>query len=238
MISVLVDERISAKMERSLLVKGFSPIKLPRHPALGIAIASHPDSLVFYADGELFTPCEYCDIAPYVFSDIRDTHPNIKLNFTSDTLSEKYPRDCAMNAKLVGKRLFAREKSLSKTILEFASNRGYEIINTSQGYPACVSLVLSEDVVITADTGLAKTYETAGITVTLIRNGGIALPPHEYGFIGGACGVYRDRVYFLGDYKTHRDADIIEKTLKKNGFTPVSLSEEPLIDLGGLIFIE
>ena len=238
MISVLVDERISAQMELSLLIKGFSPIKLPRHPSLGKAIASHPDSLVFYADGELFTPCEYCDIAPYVFSDIRDRHPNIRLHFTSDTLTDEYPLDCAMNAKLIGKQLFAKEKSLSRAILDFASRRGYKIINTNQGYPACVSLSLTDGAVITADKGLAKTYEAARITVTLIQNGTIALPPHEYGFIGGCCGIYRDKVYFLGDYKTHQNAQIIENTLKEYGFTPISLSDEHLVDLGGLIFLE
>ena len=84
---------------------------------------------------------------------------------------------------------------------------------------------------------MAKVLNDNGIEVTLIREGHISLPPHEYGFIGGASGVFENKVYFFGDIKTHPDSDIIEEALRRAGLEPISLSSEPLCDLGGIVFL-
>ena len=237
MTSVLVDERISDKAERALLIRGFYPIRLPRHPSLPDAISSHPDSLIFYKDKNLFTPAEYCDTAAFVFTDIRERHPDIKIHFTADELGNKYPTDCKMNALCINNKLFANLASLSESISDFAKSKGFELVNTKQGYPACTTLKYGNSV-LTADMGLSKLFCQSGISASLLESGGISLPPYEYGFIGGASGVFRDKVYFLGDYKTHPSANIIENALMAEGYTPISLSDEPLADLGGLIFLE
>lgn len=237
MISVLVDERISDECERALMLRGFYPIRLPRHPHLPDAICSHPDSLIFYHGGELFAPAEYCDIAPYVFTDVRERHPDIRIHFTSDELGDRYPLDCRMNAICITGKLFANLSSLSESISDYAKKNGIELVSTRQGYPACSTLRFGNSV-ICADRGLEKVFSKNGIDVALIENGGIALPPYEYGFIGGASGVFGDKVYFIGDYKRHPSAEIIENALSAEGYTPISLSDEPLLDLGGLIFLE
>ena len=237
MITALIDERVSDLCERALLVKGFYPIRLPRHPHLPDAICSHPDSLIFYKDKSLFTPAEYCDTSAFVFTDIRERHPHIKIHFTADELGNKYPADCKMNALCISNKLFGNLASLSESISDFGKSEGYELISTKQGYPACSTLTFGNSA-ITADRGLWRVFSDSGIRATLIESGGISLPPYEYGFIGGASGVFRDKVYFLGDYRTHPSADVIENALFAEGYTPVSLSDEPLADLGGIIFLE
>ena len=72
----------------------------------------------------------------------------------------------------------------------------------------------------------------------IIENGDISLPPYEYGFIGGAAGVYKNEVYFLGDISLHRSAKKICDAIRAEGFEPVSLSSEPLSDLGRILFID
>ena len=71
----------------------------------------------------------------------------------------------------------------------------------------------------------------------MINDGGISLPPHQYGFIGGASGVVGKRVYFFGDLDLHPDANIIREAIISEGFIPVSLSDEELSDFGGIIAI-
>ncbi len=234
---VLVDERISSTCLRALELRGFFPIPLPKHPALPEAIRSHPDSLVFYCDGELFVPAEYCEYAPCVFSDIREYLPHIKIHFTSDELGKTYPNDAKMNAKTIGENILLNPKTVSPAILGFAKAKGKKIIETNQGYPACTTLA-TENFVITADSGIKKALESKHIDILLTENGDISLLPYAYGFIGGASGVYKNQVFFIGDCKTHRNCAIIEKELKSRGYTSVSLSEEPLADLGGLVFLE
>lgn len=237
MTSVLIDGRMSDECERALSLHGFYPIRLPSHPSLPTAISSHPDSLIFYHHNTLIAPSEYCEIAPYVFTDIRDRHPNIKLIFSADELGGKYPLDCKMNAKIHSGHLFARQKSVSEAIKDYSQSLGYSIVNVSQGYPACSSLTFGS-AAITADAGMHKAFLSSGIDSYLVETGGIILPPYEYGFIGGASGVYKDKIYFIGDYNAHPSASVIKEAAERHGFTPVSLTDLPLTDLGGLIFLE
>ncbi len=234
---VLADERISDKCRRGLELRGFFPILLPPHPALPEPICSHPDSLIFYTRRELFTPAEYCERAAYVFSDIREYAPDIKIHFTSDILGSKYPEDARMNAKPLGDKLLLNKRTVSDAILSFAGEKGLDIVNTRQGYPACTALSL-DGLVITADEGIKRALRDTNIKTAMIDYGGISLPPYDTGFIGGASGVYKDQVFFLGDCKTHPSCDIIERELKAYGYSPISLSDEPLSDLGGLIFLD
>jgi hypothetical protein len=159
--------------------------------------------------------------------------PNVKMTFTDDKVGNSYPNDAVYNALVMGDKLFARMDSLSAEI----KTCDLKLINTKQGYPACTTLKLNESTAITSDVGTARIMSEIGISVTLIENGDITLPPYEYGFVGGASGVYKDTVFFLGDVMTHRDKDKILSAISLAGMKARSLSDEPLCDLGGIIFI-
>lgn len=231
---LIVDSRISDKCEASLLKEGYTLLKLPPDRSLGEAVCSHPDTVMFYLDGELITTADYCDCAPYIFSDIRELCPNIKIHFTADGRRTEYPWDCIMNALTVGNRIFCKSDTVSAVILDLAKRGGYEICHTKQGYPACSALAFG-NTLITADRGLGGRAAEKGISVTLISQGGISLPPHEYGFIGGASGVVGRKIYFFGDIMSHPDGELICRVIKEAGYIPISLSDEPLSDLGGII---
>lgn len=231
---LIVDYRITKKCEASLLKEGFSLLKLPRDNNLGEAVGSHPDTVLFYLNGTLVTTADYCDCAPYIFSDIREMRPDIRICFTSDERKAKYPHDCIMNASVVDKLIFCKSDTVSDAVLDLARVGGYKICHTNQGYPACTALIFGNNA-ITADRGLGDIMAKNGINVTFISQGGISLPPHEYGFIGGASGVVDRKIYFFGDIAFHPDCELITSVIKDAGYTPISLSDEPLTDFGGII---
>ena len=231
---LIVDNKITEKCERALLKRGFTLLKLPSHKKLSKAICSHPDTLIFCKDGRLITSADYCDEAPWIFSDLREYAPELKISFSADSLGEKYPSDCLFNALTVKNKLFAKTDSLCSMVIDFAKEQGYDICHVKQGYPACSVLAFGNNA-ITADKGLGKLMENAGISVTYITPGGISLPPHEYGFIGGASGVVGRKIYFFGNILNHPDGEIICRTIHDAGYTPISLSDEPLTDFGGII---
>ena len=237
MKSIIVDSRIRDAELGALMLLGFFPITLPRSRFLGEAVASHPDTLIFKYGRELITSADYCDEAAYVFSDIRERHEDIKITFTSDTLGECYPNDTFFNALICGRELFCKSESISRSILALAEREGLRVNPVNQGYPACSVLSLGGSA-ITSDKGMARAMEKRGIEVTLIREGYITLPPHQYGFIGGASVVLQSKVCFFGDYTKHPDADIIERAIHNAGYTPHSLSTLPLADLGSAIPLE
>ena len=237
-MTAIVDTRITEKMRRSLMLRGFSIIELPPFLSLGEAVRSHPDTLIFRVGECVVSSAEYAEAAPFVFTDLRDRVKSLKITFSDDTLSSAYPSDCAYNALVIGESVFCRTGSISHAVLHLAKSQGKTIVDVKQGYPACSTLALGDNAAITADKGMAKAMREHGIRVYEIEQGNIALPPHEYGFIGGACGVFRDKVYFFGNYKSHPSRDILERAMDSENFSPVSLSDEPLMDLGGILFFD
>jgi hypothetical protein len=229
---ILVDERIPFDCERSLLVNGFRVIKLPGDSLLGEAVRSHPDTLLFASDNEIITTADYCDTASYIFSDLREEIPELKITFTADDRSGGYPNDCIMNALIIADKLFCKTDSVSKEILEFAKRNNYQVIHTNQGYPACTVLSF-ENSAITSDKGMAKTLNDCGIKVLEISSGHVSLYPHEYGFIGGASFYFDKKVYFFGDVSKHPQGELICEAIRSEGLQIVSLSNAELVDLGG-----
>ncbi len=238
MAVAIVDCRISEKCERALLMYGFTVIKAPPSKRLGAAVKSHPDMLMFKHGNEIITSADYCDEAAYVFSDIRELCPDVRISFTDECFENEYPKDAIFNVLVSGDKIYCRRASISSAVTDLAGRCALKIVNVNQGYPACTVLSLGEGVHVSADSGMARAIREAGETVYLIENGDIALPPHEYGFIGGAAGVYRGVVYFLGNLDSHRSADIIKEACRAARVRPVSLSDEPLVDLGRIIFID
>jgi hypothetical protein len=233
---ILVDTRISDSTERSLLKLGLDPIKLPPDRSLGEAVKSHPDTLLFCHKDNIITTADYCDDAAYIFSDIREYRPHIKISFTSDVRAERYPMDAVMNGLVIGDILFCNTKNISPAIKDYALSTGLSLVHTNQGYPACTVLSFSNRA-ITHDRGMADILEKNGIKTLLIRQGHISLPPHEYGFIGGASFVYGNRVCFFGNLDAHPDGARMRDFIQDGGFEVLSLSDEPLSDFGGAVIL-
>ena len=235
----IVDSRISAEEERKLLILGYRVLTLPPFSKLSEAVASHTDMLIARVGNEYISYADYCEEASYVFTDLTlmTKGSGARFTFTADEVGAKYPNDVHLNALIMGNKLFCRVDSASATLLASAEKNGIEIVNVKQGYPACTVLKLSDSAAITSDSGMAATLKKHGIRVTLIEQGDIALPPHEYGFIGGAGEVDGNHLYFFGDPKTHRDGEKIITAAESEGLRVVPLSNGPLRDLGGIIFI-
>ena len=236
----ITDSRISTEEERKLTLAGFKVITLPPFSKLSEPVASHTDMLIHKIGAEYISYADYCEEASYVFSDLSFlTMPaGAKFSLTADEVSEKYPNDCKLNALRLGNKLFLKADSASEYLICAAERAGIEIVSTNQGYPACTVLKLNDSAVITADQGMAKILTEHSIRVTTIQNGAIELHPYEYGFIGGAGGVCDGVLYFFGNPEHHPDADKILTAAKNEGLRIVALSNGPLRDLGGILFVE
>ena len=237
MKAVICDGRISSCMERGLMKHGYYVIKLPSAKSLPEAISSHPDTLIFRLDNIFVSTCDYAEEASYVFSDIREFSEDPRMFFVDEQMGKSYPADAVLNAVGFGKYLIANQKTISGKILEIAKNQGKILKNVNQGYPNCNILKLNEENAITSDVGIYRSLTEIGVNTLLISTGHISLPPYEYGFIGGASGVDKNNVFFLGDISTHPDYERIVEFISRLGMRAVSLSADPLQDLGGLIFI-
>ena len=236
----ITDSRIDKKSEKKLTLLGYRVLALPPFSKLSESVASHPDMLIKRIKNEYISYADYCEEASYVFSDLSlmCVGTDARFTFTADEAAPSYPCDVGLNALEIGGKLFCREASASKTMLRLAHEAGLEIVNVNQGYPACTVLKLNEKSAITADAGMAKILTKHGIRVTLIRQGSISLPPHDYGFIGGAAEAFDDKLFFFGDPSTHPDGEKIIAAANAEGLSVIPLTDGILRDLGGIIFAE
>lgn len=235
-MAVIADNRICPQALSFLKAEGFEPILIPAANYLQEGVASHTDMLIFIGFGKVFCHENYYKINREIINKIA-SFANSEVCISSEPTGKKYPLDVLFNAALVGKRLICNEKTVSKLILTAASEQGCEIINVPQGYTKCSIAPVSANAIITADKAIAEACRNKGIDVLTVSEGHVSLPPYNFGFIGGACGLYRDNVYFCGSIDNHPDGESIKEFCVKHKKSAVSLSDGELQDVGSLFFI-
>lgn len=229
----LADCRISDKIEVALSEYAENIIKLPAFSRLAPPVASHPDMLIFSFRGKLFTWEEYYNRNASLFQRIKSLgFETVCIRECADTA---YPHDVRLNCVLMENKLIANTRTVSTDITEAANKEGLRLIHVNQGYTKCSVAAVSENALITADTSIERAARQHGIDVLKISEGHVELEGYNMGFIGGASGLYRDKLLFCGQLSAHPDFEKITDFCEKHGKTPVSLSDTPLYDYGTII---
>lgn len=155
---------------------------------------------------------------------------------TERPLGPKYPEDVLLNAVQAKSILMGKLKTLDPVVLKHYQNKNWKISNVRQGYTNCSVAMVSEQALITADTGIAAVAQTLGLRVLTIRPGFIALPGLNYGFIGGCCGlIAKDTLAFTGKLNYHPDYEKMIQFITSEGKQILELTQGQLIDVGGII---
>ncbi len=228
MIAV-IDERTPTRAKRKLEELGFVLFSLPSFSRLATPVASHPDMLMFPFEGRLFVHKAYFAEAENTILAICEAS-GISLCLVDTEVAPIYPHDISLNIFQLGKHL------IGNRIPNEIASLGYSIIHARQGYAKCSSLVL-DHAVITADPSIADAVKKTGAEVLLISPEYVSLPGYDYGFLGGASGVCGNTVYFCGDIEMHPDEAKIKEFCHAHGYEVVSLTDEPLLDVGTLFFL-
>lgn len=232
----LIDCRADTSLLSALKKYGFEPLLMPSAYYLQGSIASHTDMLIFIGFGRLFCHMRYYESnTALIDSIVKQT--GLELSLSHEPISQEYPNDVLFNTCVVGKNLICNKKTVSKLILDAAIFNNYEIINVSQGYTKCSVCVVSDNAIITADKAISKACAACGIDVLTVSEGGVSLPPYNYGFIGGASGLCGDKVFFCGSVNSHPDSKAIVNFCHTHGKEVVSLSDNGLIDVGTIFFM-
>lgn len=230
----LSGEALSKKCRESLSSLGFTVMILPEYERLGEAVSSHADLLLLPIENKIFTFSEYAERIRKPLNRLED------MGYSVEELdmfpSASYPNDVALNCLTVGKKIFSKAAHTSSKAKSFAKSQGYELIDVNQGYARCTACHVSDNALISADPSILKAAERNGIRTLKIREGHVSLKGYEYGFIGGACGVFENGIFFAGDLSQHPDGEKIAEFCALCGKTAISLSDEPLCDVGSIFF--
>lgn len=211
-------------------------IELPPFSALDTRVASHPDMLMLRIDNRLFV-CEqyYAEAKESIDRIIKAT--DLEPVLTDDLLSPQYPLDVRFNAFVINGAMIGNTANISQEIKNHASDLGIVQVNVKQGYAKCSTVVL-DGAVISADTGICRAARQLGVEALSVSAGGVALDGYDCGFIGGASGVCGKQVFFCGDVTNHKDFESISSFCAVHGYEVISLSDDPLYDVGTIMFFE
>ena len=223
-----IDNRVRTDVIHKLEILGFEVIGIPENKLFDDAISGHADMNLFQINGKVFVSTN----VRYLFSNsatIIEKEQGSKLS---------YPHDAFLNCIVVRNDLICNKKTVAPEILDFASKNNYNVINVNQGYTKCNIAVVSERnrAVITEDIGIYKTLYKKGYDVCLLKTHSVTLYPYDYGFIGGATGLFNNVLYFNGNIQTHPEAELIINFCSKHKVEVCSLCEGKLEDCGSIYF--
>ena len=235
MKKVVVDSRIKKSSAERLCALGYELIKLPPFPALQLPVSAHPDMLIFILGKTVICHRDYLPIAHKELDEIAAL--GYELIVSDEPISSQYPHDVLFNALPLNKNIYARLDSVSNFILEIAKKEGYSLKNVKQGYAKCSVCPIGEKAAITSDPSLYKAMCADGTDVLLISPKNIRLDGYDTGFIGGCSGEDADNIYFSGNISLHPDEKLILDFCQSHQKNAVSLSDEPLYDIGSLFFL-
>jgi hypothetical protein len=220
----------NAAIAESLLKHSINTITVPNASGFSSSLKNH-------ADIQLCQIEDHCFIHPLFDSLTADKISKYsKIIKCSKPISETYPSDASYNACYTGKYLIHNLKFTAPEIIGFCKIRNIPSLHINQGYGRCSILPVNEEAVITADNKSADILKQSGIDVLLIQSGFIKLEGFNYGFIGGCCGIYKDKIYITGNFNGHPDEEKILSFIDKYGKKAEFLTEE-LIDIGSIFFL-
>ncbi|OGO79050.1 MAG: hypothetical protein A2Y23_14530 [Clostridiales bacterium GWB2_37_7] len=230
--TALVDYRIGAEAEATLVDMGIEVIKTVPCEEFYEAIKGHPDIVVHHVgDNNLV-------VAPNVFDKLEPVlaKKGFALTKGETWLNRNYPENVAYNVLRVGSIAFHNTKYTDQTILrEFEKNK-INLIHVNQGYTKCSTCIVDEHSIITSDYKLAMTAMKYGVDCLLIKPGGIILSGLDYGFIGGSGGLLsKNTMAFTGNLDNIQDNYKIYDYLKGKGIEVKILSRKQIFDIGSII---
>ena len=226
-MTILVDKRIPEPAFKALKKYG----RIIPFETSGItysAISGHPD-IFFCQTNEILV------VAPNTPGITKTQISKHGIHFFEgrNQVGKAHPYTAQYNAVITKKFLIHNPKYTDPVIL---SNCGHlEAIEVNQAYTRCNLLVLENDKFIASDKRIERGLQRKGLEVLYINPKGILLPGFKHGFFGGTCGVYEDKVFFMGNLNHFPEGEKARQFL--SGYEIIELYNGPLFDGGSILFI-
>ena len=232
--TLIIDNRIRSIEKQKLKEMGYELIELKTIQDVYEEISSHVDIFACKVGEQIIIePTQYENISKY----------NTKLICGAEKLKGNYPEDIKYNVCIIGKKAIHSLDYTDSILKQQLINKGYELINTSQGYTNCSIAVIDDNSAIVTDKGLYKILTFHGID-TLYVNKKLDIKllkgnnySNKRGFIGGCISKVSNKIIVFGDLNKIDENGKIRKFIKNKQKEIVEFKGLDVIDYGGLIEI-
>lgn len=228
----VIDGRADEEIKDNLIGHGLKIIETCRCEELYDSISYHPDIIM-----HPITPRKVI-VAPNVYDYYSDILPfyGIEVIKGEKKLDRNYPDNIAYNVARISRYAIHNTRYTDEKLKYYIKKQGVDFINVNQGYTKCSLAIVSNTAVITSDLSIHKELIKHGIEVLIIKEGNIDLPGLNYGFIGGATGMFsKNELFVSGELGHHPNYIEIINFLKKYNVKPIFLSNHKIVDIGSII---
>lgn len=195
------------------------------------AISGHPDIFFTLVDDQLI-------IAPNLPQKYFPELQNRNINYITglNPVGQQYPKTAGYNAVVTNKYLVHKLNITDTSITEVAGQK--LSIDVNQGYTRCNTIFLNDENAITSDCGIKEQLEKSGVKTLFVNPSGIQLPAFSHGFFGGCCGLFKNRLFVIGNLNKYHEGDKLKSFLEPLRIEIVELCDTPLYDGGGIFFVD
>lgn len=230
--SLIVSDDIYSQSLDTLKNLGINVYSSYTNTAVSAPLQKHVDMQLVHICANTYLCAPQC----FEYYDGLSRELNFKLICGDTYLSSNYPNDIAYNIIVTEKYAVHNTKYTDSILMQNLKNK--KIINVSQGYSACCVCKIADDAFITSDNGVYRALSDEGCNVLIISGGNILLPGFDEGFIGGASFMLSPQLLAInGNIDMHPDCSLIKKFCKRFGVNVLSLSDNPIMDIGSAVAI-
>lgn len=193
------------------------------------SISGHPDIFMFQ-DNEKLIIAPNSPISLFNFLNEHNINYSLGKLPVGKSLAESVLYNCLSTEKYV----FYKQGCPDDSIVNHCANKTH--INISQAFARC-SMIEIDNTFITSDKGIVKALKKHKLDFCYVDPSEIKINIHKHGFIGGAMGVSKNQVFFLGNILKHQDGEALQKYINILGKEIICLGNDYLYDGGGIFFI-
>lgn len=226
---IIADSRLPADILKKL--QGIAKtVLLQTEGVVYDSISGHPDIFI------CATPSGFI-VAPETPENILSEFTKNKIPFTFGEKSpgKQYPDSIPYNAVVTRDAIIHNQQHTDKSITE--NNSDKEVIHVGQGYTKCNLIALTQNTFITSDRGIEKALQKH-YQVYWFSPENILLEGQKHGFLGGCVGRWKNTLYFTGRLDTIPEVGKLNQIITNHGLNYEELYDGPLVDGGGILFIE
>lgn len=226
----IVDTRCSKEIFENLSAYAEEVFRFQTTDITYASISCHPDIFIFQDKGVLIVAPNTPEVLIKKFDELA-----IPYQLGESNIGSELHNSCFYNALATQTQFFHREGFTDSVV--WASQENKEKIFLPQSYTRCSLFAIAENAFITSDAGIYKKLQSHSLSSCYFAPEEIKIETHRYGFLGGTCGLFQNKLFFLGNPLKHKDGKKLCDFIGSYQLEVISLSDDYLYDGGGVFFV-
>jgi len=227
---IIIDARIPDEAIGNLRIVG-EVFLLKSDKIVYDSIQGHPDVFMMQLEDLVI-------VAPNAPKDLFKTLQEHRIPFLKGKtkLNDTFPQTVYYNAVSTSDYIIHKKNYTDSCIIRQTDKK--QFIEINQAYTRCNLIPLSNSCYITSDKSIEKTLLNQNLEVHYFTPETILLPGQKNGFIGGTMGLWQNKMFVIGKLNHYQEGEKLTELLNRKKIKIIELYNGPLIDGGGIFFLE